>query len=286
MNFLIYILTLAVLNLPAHSLVEQSPSALNHLSYYDSKTALKPALILIHAFPLNKEMWNQQVEYFKRNYRVITFDIRGLGGSAVSQYTLEFIVDDLITLMNELKIEKAVLGGLSMGGFVALRAIERNPEKFTALLLADTKSEPDSDQSKLGRYKALREIKDKGLNYFIENFVKKSLSTKTQKLHPKVFASIMKSLSSHTAEGVSAALLALTSRTDTTASLELIKVPTLIIVGENDSITPLSTSENLHTKIKGSSLVIIPGAGHLANLENSEEFNKAVDRFLKNLNKD
>jgi 3-oxoadipate enol-lactonase len=140
---------------------------------------------------------------------------------------LEFVVDDLIILLDQLKIEKTVVCGLSMGGFVALRAVERNPDRFTGLVLADTKSEPDSDKSKIGRYQALKTIQGLGLPVFADSFAKQGTSPSTQTERPQVFARAKHMMESNSAAGVSAAVLALTSRTDTTNGLDGIRIPTL-----------------------------------------------------------
>ena len=110
-------------------------------------------IVLIHGFPFSHEMWEPQIEVLQKRFRVIAYDLRGHGKSGVGdgQYTLEFFVDDLLGLLGHLKIERAVLCGLSMGGYIALRAVERNPERVRSLILADTQSKADSNEAKLKR---------------------------------------------------------------------------------------------------------------------------------------
>lgn len=255
-----------------------------YLSYTDTGIPNGPPLVLIHAFPLNKDMWRSQLDTLSKIARVITFDIRGLGSSKFKgHYTLEFIVDDLFFLLDKLKIQKAVIGGLSMGGFVALRAIERNPDRFVGLVLANTKSEPDSDKSKLGRYQALKTIREQGLSIFAESFLKASLAPSILKEKPNIFENTKRIADSNTPEGVSAAILALTSRTDTTHGLSNVHVPTLILQGELDTIIPLETAQSLNEKIKGSKLFLIPKAGHFSNLENPDAFNTHLKKFLSEI---
>lgn len=253
----------------------------NDLSYSDTETKSETTVILIHAYPLNKNMWADQIEVLKKDFRVLALDIRGFGKSDLKfPYTLENIVDDVIDLMNFQKINQAIIAGLSMGGFVALRAIERNPERFQALILANTKSESDSDEAKLGRYKGLVKIDKEGVNEFTDSFIKNALSKETMAEKPKVFARASSIANESKKEGIAAGLLALTSRTDTTEGLSSIKVPTLIIQGEFDSVIPMKAAVALNEKIKGSKLVIVPRVGHLSNLEDPEAFNRALIEFV------
>lgn len=251
------------------------------LSYSDTQTQSATTVIFIHAYPLNKNMWADQIEKLKKDYRILALDIRGFGKSELKiPYTIENIVDDVIDLMDVKRINKAIIAGLSMGGFVALRAIERNPEKFQALILADTKSEPDSDESKLGRYKGLVQIDKEGVNRFTDTFIKNALSQETMAEKSKVFLHVSSIANENKKEGVAAGLLALTSRTDTTAGLSKIKVPTLVIQGELDTVIPMKAAVALNEKIEGSKLVVIPKVGHLSNLEDPEAFNHALIEFL------
>lgn len=250
-----------------------------HLSFTNTGLPDGAPVVLIHAFPLHKGMWDEQVKVLEKYARVITFDIRGLGQSnSHYPYTLEFIVDDLMALLDQLKIEKAIIGGLSMGGYVAQRAYQRNPEKFKALILANTKSEADNDDGKMARYKAIKAIDEKGLSEFADNFVKSSMSPDVSLIALDKAKGIAKS---NTAQGVCAALLALMSRTDTTANLKNISVPTLIIHGEKDTVVPLSAAQSMHQQIKNSKLATIPGAGHLSNLENPDAFNQHLVGFVR-----
>lgn len=254
------------------------------LNFVDTGNRNGIPIVFVHAFPLNQAMWNEQVKALKGAYRVVTFDIRGFGKSeSTHPYTLEFVVDDLIDLLDKLKINKTVICGLSMGGFVALRALERNPNRFLAAILADTKSEADSDKSKIGRYEALREIQTSGLSTFVDNFIKRSAAPDTQTHNPALFECMIRLAMSNTAVGVQAGLLALTSRTDTTQALEKISVPTLVIQGEYDSVISKDSAKALTEKIKGSEFYLVPGAGHLSNLDNAPAFNARVLDFLAKL---
>ncbi len=239
-------------------------------------------VVLIHGFPLNHEMWNPQIDFLKRNFRAVVYDIRGHGDSDVEDglYTIEFFVDDLIGLMDHLKIEKAVLCGLSMGGYISLRAAERNPERLQALILCDTKAEADSNEAKLKRAASIRSIKDEGLGQFAESQVRSLLAPQTFNRSPTIVETIRKMILRNSPLGICGALLAMAGRTDTTVTLPKIKVPTLILVGEQDTLTPPPLSKAMYETIPNSKIHIIPEAAHLSNLENPSRVQQAFQRFL------
>jgi 3-oxoadipate enol-lactonase len=253
--------------------------------YTETGNLKAPSIVFVHAFPMNEKMWDAQVEALKKNYRVLTIDIRGFGKSKPTHpYTLEFVVDDIIALLDHLKIEKTVLCGLSMGGFVGLRAAQRNPERFNGIVLANTKSEPDLDSSKMGRYKGIKLIEEKGLSVFVDEFITKSLAQSTVGNQSPVFIKAKEIALRNKISGVEAGLLALTSRTDTTPDLDKIKIPTLILHGELDTVIPMASAKALNEKIPGSKFYVIPKAGHLSNLDKPDEFNAKLLEFLKRLN--
>ena len=254
------------------------------LYYTDTgDTKQTDTIILIHGFPFNHEMWKPQIELLKENHRVIAYDIRGHGKSEVGdgQYSIELFVDDLIGLLDHLGIEKTIVCGLSMGGYIALRAAERNPERFKALVLCDTSSIADSNESKLKRAASIKTIKTEGLDVFAEVFVKAIFSPKSFSTQIPAVKIIKDMILSNPILGVCGTLLALAGRTDTTDSLSKITIPTLVLVGENDNITPLALSQLIHEKISNSEFHIIKDAAHMSNLENTTEFNQYLINFLK-----
>ena len=249
--------------------------------FTDTGNPQGPSVVFVHAFPMSEKMWDDQVSALKKDYRILTFDVRGFGRSELRHpYTLEFVVDDLISMIDHLKIEKTVLCGLSMGGYVALRAVQRNPNRFHALVLADTTSEPDSDSAKLGRYKAIQTIEEKGLATFVDEFIAKSLAPHADQKKSPAFARAHEIAMANNPAALEAGLLALISRTDTSADLGKIKIPTLILHGDQDSVIPLSAATALNQKIPGSKIFVITQAGHLSNLDNPQEFNAKLIEFL------
>jgi len=253
--------------------------------YIDIGDKSATPIILIHGFPFNSDMWRPQIDHLKTTFRVITYDVRGHGRSEVGdgQYTLEMFVDDLIALLDYLRLEKVVLCGLSMGGYIALRAVERNPERCRALILCDTTSNADSNEAKLRRAASIKAIKSTGGKPYAEEFTKAVLSMHTFLERSDLVETVRSMIESNSPIGICGALLALVARTETTLSLPRIRVPTLILVGEQDKTTPPELSEKMRQLIPNSELRIVSNAAHLSNLENPEEFNSHILNFLRRL---
>lgn len=240
-------------------------------------------VVFVHAFPLSHRAWAPQVDSLKESFRVIAYDIRGFGRSEVGdgQYTIELFVDDLIALLDELKIEKTVLCGLSMGGYIVLRAAERNPERVAGLVLSDTKAEADASENRLKRAAAISFIKKEGAAAFAETFVKTVFAPQTLAANPAAVETVKALIRETSPLGICGALLAMAARTETTAALAKIAAPTLVLCGEHDALTPPSSAKAMRNAIPGSELKIIPDAAHMSNLENPEAFNRHLLDFLK-----
>jgi pimeloyl-ACP methyl ester carboxylesterase len=239
-------------------------------------------VVLLHAFPLSSRMWEPQIAVLRGRYRVVAPDYRGFGESELGdgQYTIEMFVDDLLQVLDSLGIERVTACGLSMGGYVLLRALERAPERFRAVVLADTRSQADDDQGKLGRAATLRSLKSNGLEAFAEQFSAKLLGPTTLGRGDGLRENLVSMIRRNRVLAVGGALLALAARTDTTEALRNLRVPALILVGEEDAITPPAHSRAMADAAPGARLVEISAAGHLSNLENPEAFNHALLGFL------
>ena len=242
-------------------------------------------VIFLHGFPFDHTMWSGQLETVGRSYRAIAYDLRGHGKSALAdgQYMIEGHVEDLFTLMDHLSVQKTVIVGLSMGGYITLRALEREPDRFLGAVLCDTRSEADSNEGKLKRFAGMKLAKTKGSTAFADGFVPSLFAPENQKSRQKEREEIHRIVSQTSPLSIAGTLIALAARTDTTVSLPAIKVPTLIMVGEADQLTPPAASEAMHERIPGSELFIVPGAAHLSNLENPEFFNEKLLGFLKRI---
>ncbi|HLX12917.1 MAG TPA: alpha/beta fold hydrolase, partial [Bacteroidota bacterium] len=224
-------------------------------------------VIFIHGFPFNSAMWKPQVDALKGKFRCITYDVRGHGKTEVGdgQYSVEYFVDDLLELMSRLAIAKATIVGLSMGGYIALRAAERNPDRIRALVLCDTRSEADGNESKIKRAMQAKTVKIEGSAAFGTGFVKAVFSTESINSALPAVNQIKSMIDGVSPVAISATLLALAARTDTTAALSSFTFPVLILVGESDAITPPSAAQAMRDKIPHAQLQIIPHAAHLSN---------------------
>lgn len=242
-------------------------------------------VLFVHGFPFSGAMWDLQLEALGRRYRTIAYDIRGLGRSEIGdgQYTIEGHVDDLVGLLDHLEIDKTVIVGLSMGGYIALRALERNPERFLAAVLCDTRSEADDNAGKLKRATGAAAVKRDGAAVFAESFVPAVFAPESLRTTPEAVKLIRNIITTTSPQAIAGHLIAMACRTDTTASLASIGIPTLIIVGEADTLTPPRLSQAMHERIPGSVLHQVPGAGHMSNLENPEFFNARLLEFLERI---
>jgi 3-oxoadipate enol-lactonase len=236
-------------------------------------------VVLLHAFPMSSSMWEPQLEALK-DFRVIAPDFRGFGGTPLSApWFIEHAVDDVL----ELGLEKAVYVGLSMGGYVALRLAEKAPDRVRALVLCDTRAEADANENKIKRAAAVDFVRSRGVGAFVDPFLNDALAQQTKTAKPKVVEFLKGIAGKASAEAVMAALAALAARGDMTGALPGIKVPTAVLVGSQDKITPLPLAEILRTRIPGAELHLIPDAGHFTNAENPAAFNERLVSFLKRL---
>lgn len=241
-------------------------------------------VVFIHGFPFSGDMWQPQVEDLQE-FRLVTYDVRGHGHTEVSdgQYTLEYFVDDLIGLLEHLNIRRTVAVGLSMGGYIALRAVERHPDRFRGLVLCDTRSEADTNDVKVRRASQAKMVKREGVKEFTAGFLTGVFSPESFKHHPREVELIRKIIQRTDPLAIAGTLIGLAARTDTTASLPKIRIPTLILVGEHDTIATPENAKAMRERIPAAELHIIRGAAHLSNLENTEEFNSFLRKFLRKL---
>jgi 3-oxoadipate enol-lactonase len=252
------------------------------LSYSDEGADNSPVIILIHGFPLSKEMWNKQMEVLKENFRVIAYDVRGHGNSwsGTDDFSIKLFVKDLIALMDVLQIDKTTLCGLSMGGYIALNAIENHPKRFEALVLCDTGCIADSPEAKGKRLKTIEGILENGVEKFADESIKNFFTQDSFTTKKEIIAGVREMIVKTIDKSIIKTLLAISTRTETCSKLAEIKVPVLIIVGKEDKITPPETAHFMHENINGSILSVLEHAGHLSNLENPVQFNDQLIKFL------
>lgn len=254
-------------------------------TFIDDGDAQQLPVVFLHAFPYHSAMWEPQREALRGRARFIAFDARGLGTREgnTTAYMLEHLVDDVIALLDHLRIQKCVLVGLSMGGYVALRAVARAPERVCGLVLANTQAGADSDKARLGRAEGLRALARDGAQAFVAAQVEKQLSPRTRSMSPRVAEHLTSMSQSATEAGIAASLVAINTRGDSTASLADIRVPTLVFAGAEDQVTPPALAEALRDGIPGAVLHVLAGAGHISNLEEEAEFTRVLLAFLAEL---
>jgi 3-oxoadipate enol-lactonase len=242
-------------------------------------------LVLLHAFPYDRRMWVPQRETLTKHCLVLTPDLPGFGHSPnVPDISIDCMADAVASSLDGAGInEPVVVGGLSMGGYVTLAFARRFPSRVRGLILADTRAEPDDEAGRANRDKAIAAARADGAAAFAEAQLPKQLGPTTQRNRPNVVEFARTIATAQRLDGIVSALAALRDRPDAKPGLPLLRVPTLIIVGEEDAITPPVMAETLHTGINGSKLIRIPGAGHLSNLEQPDAFNTAVREFFQSV---
>ncbi|HEY0729350.1 MAG TPA: alpha/beta fold hydrolase [Pyrinomonadaceae bacterium] len=253
------------------------------LAYTDA--GLGQPVVLLHGYPFNRTLWNEQVGALSNSYRVITPDLRGHGESDASAgaATMNRMAQDVAALMDHLEISRAVIGGLSMGGYVALAFYKQFPSRVRALILADTRAQADTEEGKQTRYQQAEKALAEGMAGIADAMLPKLLTPDTVSKHPEVVKRVRDMMLKTKPEGAAGALLGMAERDDQTSLLSQISCPTLILVGREDPITPVQDSEKMHREIEGSRLVVIENASHVSNLEQTEQFNDELLRFLNQL---
>jgi 3-oxoadipate enol-lactonase len=252
------------------------------VSYLEEGLPQGLPLIFIHGFPFSKAMWKTQLSALKETHRVIAYDVRGHGDTepGAAQFSLPQFADDLFFFMDALKIERAILIGLSMGGYIALRAIQRQPERIAGLILCDTQCAADSEEGREKRKKTIAFIQKNGLSVYAEESLKNLFAPASFTAKKDQVTFIQDTILKTPASTICLTLQALADRKETCSSLTEIKVPVCILVGKEDKITSPELASKMQVLIKDSTLHIIEGAGHLSNLENPEQFNTHVKNFL------
>src|SRR4030095_16852450 len=253
------------------------------VSYSDHGPDDAPVIIFIHGFPLNKSMWDMQIEAFKENYRVIMYDIRGHGNSdpGIDEFFIELFVNDLLRLMEKLRIEKSILCGLSLGGYIALNAVLKHPVRLDGLILNDTQCIADTPEIKENRCQAIIRIMKNGVEPYADEIIKNLFAPESFTKKKNVVATVREMIIGTTKHSLCNTLHALAERKETCTQLHEINIPVLIMVGKEDKITPIAAAQQMHEKISNSKLEIIQQAGHLSNLEDPTAFNTHLVKFLE-----
>ena len=241
-----------------------------------------PAVLFFHAFPLGLFMWDAQAEALAPTHQVIRFDARGFGGSppGSSLLTMERIADDGAALLDHLGVGQAVVGGCSMGGYAAFAFVRRHRDRLKGLVLQDTRAGADNEEARKSRATLAEKVRREGAVVAAEAFLPRLLGETTHKERPEVVARIRQRILATSPQGIADALAGLAARADSLPTLREVRVPTLVVCGAEDVLTPVAESEAIHKGVAGSRLEVIPRAGHLANLENPAAYDAALLSFL------
>jgi len=239
-------------------------------------------IIFIHGFPFNKNMWIGQLEALPPEVRGIAMDVRGHGNTTSGHgfFNMDVFAKDLIAFIETLKLGKVVLCGISMGGYIALRAFGLRSDLFSGIVLSDTHAFADTDAGKIKRFATIESVLKHGKRIYAIGFVSNIFSKKSIDEKPEIVELIKSSIRRNTETSICATLLALASRTDTTAVLKEMHVPVLILRGEEDSIVSLEQVKSMEELIPDVKHIEIPDCGHLPNLENPVRFNGEIRNFL------
>ncbi len=254
--------------------------------HYAEAGSGEPALVLLHAFPLHSGMWAPQLEHLASRRRVVAPDLLGFGNTdapdSMYRYTMLGYADVVAGLLDRLGLDRVVLGGLSMGGYVALAFLREYAERVSALILADTRAAADTTAVFERRTDQQDQVARVGTAALIETLLGGLLSDHTKATRLDLVEQVRRLMANPPA-GFIGALEAMKHRPDATEELAAISVPTLIVVGEDDALSPPEVAREMHERITGSELAVLARAGHLSNLEAAEEFNAAVAAFLDEL---
>jgi pimeloyl-ACP methyl ester carboxylesterase len=243
-----------------------------------------PAVVLLHAFPLNSGMWDQQLQSLGDRWRVIAPDLTGFGAAGApddpADYSVEAYADEVAALLQREGIDRAVVGGLSMGGYIAFAFYRRHRDMVAGLILADTRAAADAPEAAERRVSQQRQVAESGTAELIDNSLDNLLSDDTKRHRPEVVARARKLMEQNPPAGIIGGLDAMRRRPDATEDLPKLDVPVLVIVGAADKTSPPEVAAQMAERIPNVTLEVLPGAGHLSNLEAPEAFNRAVSTFL------
>ena len=263
---------------------------LPHRSARYLETGAGRALVLLHAFPLSADQWLPQLQRVPPGWRAVAPDLRGFRGSGpafedpVDRLTLDDYADDVLAMMTHLEIDRAVIAGLSMGGYIAFSIVARAAHRVSGLVLANTRAAADSPEARAGRQAMIATARREGSPAIAAAMLPKLLGATTTREQPDLVEAVSRMIRMNAPESVATALGALRDRPDRTALLPAIACPTTIVHGGEDAIIGVAEAESMHRAIPDARLVVLPRAGHLSNLEDVRGFSEALWAFCESGN--
>lgn len=242
-------------------------------------------ILFLHAFPLNRNMWEGELTTLlpEERYRLVALDWPGFGESDITAdiSTMELFADCVAGLMDTLGMQSAVLCGLSMGGYAAFAFLRKYSQRVAGLILADTRPGADAPEAQANRENVAHVAEAEGTGAIADMQIPRVLSEYTRQHHPEVELRVRQMINAATPRGIAAASRGMAQRADSTDLLVGISCPTLIVVGEQDALTPPDVARDYAAKIPGALFITIPYAGHLSNLEQPGAFVQAIGGFLR-----
>jgi 3-oxoadipate enol-lactonase len=256
---------------------------------YEGRGHAGPPFLLVHGFPLDRSMWRGQIDGLAPYARVVALDLPGFGASAPAvdgarAFTMEAMAEHVIAVADALGFDRFILGGLSMGGYVAFALLRRYRARVLGLALLDTRAEGDSSEAKRGRLETAERATSEGTAFLVERTVANLLAPRTMSERPDLKNGAELMVRRASAAGVAAAQRGMADRRDVRAELAKIDVPTLVGVGADDVITPPEGARTMAQAIRGAQLAVIPNAGHLAPFEQPEATNVALRKLIRKVN--
>jgi 3-oxoadipate enol-lactonase len=246
-------------------------------------TPTAPVLVLVHAFPMGAAMWRPQLDAFP-GWRVVAPPLAGFDGRALpDERSMDGYARDLLETLDGMGVGRAVFGGLSMGGYVIFSVLRQDPARVNGLILADTRTTTDTPERRAAREQSIELARRSGASAIADEMLPGILGATTRAQRPEVVGQVRALIESQPAETIAAGLEAMMNRADSAAVLSGISVPATFIVGEEDTVTPPADAEHMHRLVPGSTLVTIPAAGHMSNLEAPGPFTQAMRQFLVQL---
>jgi 3-oxoadipate enol-lactonase len=247
------------------------------LAYEDVGPDRGTPLLLVHGHPFDRTMWEPQLRHFGTDRRVIVPDLRGYGasGGAVSGWAA--FADDLAALLDGLRVPRAVVAGLSMGGQIALELWARHPTRVAGLLLADTTAAGETAESRAARLGQARRLLQEGMDPYAVEMLYLMVAPDAP---PAVARHVLAMMRSADPAGAAAAQRARADRPDRRADLAAVAVPTVVVTGSEDTFTPVADARLIADRVPGAELVVVDGAAHMPNLERPDAFNAALQRLL------
>lgn len=241
-------------------------------------------VLLLHAFPLSSEMWRPQLERVPGGWRFVAPDLRGFGpGARGRAASLDDMADDVERLLDALGAPRAVIGGLSLGGYLTFALYRRAARRFRAMILANTRASADSAEAREGRDRMAALVRTDGPPAVADQMLPKLLGESSRAARPDLPPIVRALIVANPAEGIEGAIHAMKARPDSTDLLPRVQQPALVVAGEEDVLTPVPDAEAMHRLLPDSTCVLIPRAGHLSNLEAPDAFSAALRTFLSGI---